>query len=462
MLSLCGVSPIAIGGDINILHLYGAKQINMRYDPVPAEFFQRNRRRFMRKMQPDSIALFFSNHQMPRSGDVYFPFKQNEDLWYLTGLEQPGTVLVLFPDCVKDGYQEVVFTPRSNLFLDRLQGGTTDLDQAAALSGIPKVFWSDEQDRVLHELILLAKRIYLNLPEHDGRPEIWQDANTKMARNLQARYPAHKYHRAQPILRKLRAIKSTEEIQLIREAIRITGKGFERILDRIQPGVWEHELEAELTYAYLQNRASGHAFPPTVASGSRGCILHYQANSGICQDGELLLVDTGAEYANYASDISRTIPVNGQFAPKQRKMYQAVLSVLEQITPLLVPGITLDEFHRAAGQFMEEQLLALGLLTPAEVAKQDKGHPAYRKYFMHRVAHPVGLQVHDMGNRYEPIQAGMVFAVEPGIYDQKNRTAIRLENILLVTDQGSENLSKDIPISIDVLEEKINKAAIQG
>jgi len=432
----------------------------MKYDPIPSHFFARNRNRFMRKMQPDSLAVFYSNDQVYRSGDTTFPFKQNEGLFYLSGLDQPETVLVLFPDCVKDGFQEVVFIRRPNAFSQRWEGGGLTLEDARDRSGIAQVFWVDDLDRILHELILLAKRIYVNIPEHEGRQHYQGDANARMARTLIDKYPAHKFHRSQPVLRKLTMIKTSEEIDLIGRAIQITAKAFDRVMEVLRPGMGEYEVEAELTYMLLKNRASGHAYPPIVASGPRSCILHYQQNSQICKAGDIVLMDFGAEYAHYAADVSRVIPVDDQFSERQRTIYNGVYQMLERIKPLLVPGKTLEEYHQEVGKVAEDVLLELDILSSSEVARQSANYPAYKNYFMHAASHHIGMQVHDPANRYEPIQAGMVFTCEPGIYLPREELGIRLENMVLVTDAGPIDLTKNIPVDLEEIEERRQKYAV--
>lgn len=429
----------------------------MRYDPLPADFFRRNRRRFMRKMQPDSVAIFYSNAQVIRSGDTYYPFRQNNGLFYLSGLDQPASVVVLFPDCAKDGFQEVAFIQRPDAFTRQWEGSFLSQDEARAISGIDQVLWVDEMDRILHELILLAKRVYLNIPEHLHQRELQHDANWQNGRKLQERYPAHKYHRAQPVLRKLMAIKSEEEIALMQKAVDITGQTLAAVLPQVRPGLMEYELEADITAHLLRRRATGHAYPPVIASGHNSCVLHYQQNNQRCADGEVLLLDFGAEYANYAADVTRTVPVNGEFTARQQQVYEAVLKVLYEATALFVPGTTLDDIQQQVGQLMQAELVALGLLSQKEIAGQSAQYPAYKKYFMHSIAHHVGMDAHDMSNRYDPIQAGMVFAVEPGIYLPHENLGIRLENIVLVTDHGPHELTKNIPVEMDEVVKRMRK-----
>ncbi|MBK7408531.1 MAG: aminopeptidase P N-terminal domain-containing protein [Saprospirales bacterium] len=424
----------------------------MKYLPIDSELFKNNRQRFMRSMRQDSIAIFHSSDRMVRNGDSLYPFRQNSDLFALSGLDQEETVVVLFPDCVKEGFREVAFIKKTNDFIKRWEGHKYTKEEARAISGIDKIYWLEEMDVILHELILLAKRIYVNLPEHDRFIPDVPSRDLRFTRQLQERYPAHKFHRAQPLLKKQAMIKSIPEIALIRQAIDITDKAFQRVLHFVKPGVAEYEIEAEITHEFLCNRANGHAYAPIIASGANSCVLHYVENNQPCKDGEVLLLDFGAEYANYAADMTRTIPVNGQFSPRQRAVYDAVLRVLKYARTLLVPGTLLEDYHKEVGSQMESELLELGLLDKTDVKNQDKNYPAYKKYFMHGTSHHLGLDVHDRSNRYDPIQAGMVFSCEPAIYIPEEGFGIRLENDILVTDHEPVDLMAQIPIEAEEIE----------
>ncbi len=433
----------------------------MKYLPISNELFRYNRRRFMRKMSPESIAIFHSNDLMPRSGDTFYPFRQNSALFYLSGLDQPETVVVLFPDSIKEGFTEVAFIRRPDELTERWEGKQMTLEDARDISGISKIFYLDEMDRILRELILLAKRIYVNLNEHDNfRPEIVSRDQRHLAQ-LQLQFPAHKYHRAAPILKKLMMIKSQPEVEIIQQAIRITGEAFARVLNFLEPGVMEYEVEAEISYAFLRNGASGSAYPPIVAGGPNTCVLHYHRNDRRCRDGELLLLDFGAEYANYACDLTRTVPVSGQFTLRQREVYEAVLRVLRGARAMLVPGRTLDEYHKEVGKLMESELLDLGLIDKTDLKNQSEETPAYKRYFMHGTSHHLGLDVHDLSNRYEPLQAGMVLTCEPAIYIPAENIGIRLENNILVTDEGPVDLTGHIPIEAEAIEEMMNAQVLQ-
>lgn len=432
----------------------------MRYEPINPELFKLNRKRFTRKMLPDSIAIFHSNDLMPRNGDLFYPFRQNSDLFYLSGLDQPETIVVLFPDCIKEQFREIAFIQRTNEYIATWEGHKYTKEEAQAVSGIEKVYFLNEMDSILNELILLSKRIYINSNENDRFDSEVTSRDLRFAKKLMERYPAHKYHRAQPILKKLAMIKSPLEIELIGQAIDITSKAFRRVLEFVKPEVMEYEIEAEITHEFIRNRASGHAYEPIVASGNNACVLHYIDNNQTCKAGDLLLMDFGAEYANYAADLTRTIPVTGQFSERQKDVYNAVLCVLKEAKKLLVPGITLEEYHKEVGKMMESELLKLKLIDKEDIKNQNPDYPAYKKYFMHGTSHHLGLDVHDLANRYDPIQAGMVFTCEPGIYIKEESIGIRLENDILVTDTEPVDLMANIPIEADEIESLMNAGVL--
>lgn len=431
----------------------------MKYHPLPSELFRFNRQRVLDQLQPGSLAVFHSNDLMPRSGDMFFAFRQNNDLYYLTGLEQEETILLLFPACPKPGFEEVLFIRRPNEKLLRYEGEQLSQAKARRMSGVEKVLWTDQYESVLRELILLSERVYLDLDEHDRFHSPVQTRNQRLAEELQTAYPAHEYRRSGPILKALRMIKSPAEVDAIQQAINITGQAFEEVLKMVEPGVQEYEVEALMTASFLRQRATGHAYDPIIASGANTCVLHYTNNNKPCKDGELLLLDFGAEYACYAADITRTIPISGRFTPRQRAVYDAVLKVQRSAIQLLVPGTDMEEYHREVGQFMEEELLQLGLIDKTDVKNQDPKQPAYKKYFMHGTSHHIGLDVHDPGLNYESVQAGNVFTCEPAIYIPEERIGIRLENDILVTPNGPIDLSARIPIEADAIEAWMNGAS---
>ncbi|MEM9820442.1 MAG: aminopeptidase P family protein [Bacteroidota bacterium] len=424
----------------------------MKYQPLNPELFRINRKRFVRQMKADSIAILHSNDLMPRNGDQFFPFRQNSHLFSLSGLDQAETVLVLFPNCVKEDCREMAFIKKNSERSAIWEGQKYTKETARKVSGIQKIHWLDEMDKVLNELILLSKRIYLNTNENAHFFSEVPSRDLRMAKTMMERYPLHKYHRAQPLLKNLSMIKSHHEVKVIQESIDITEKAFRRVLDFVRPGVMEYEIEAEIIHEFIRNRATGHAYSPIVASGSNACVLHYNANNQVCQNGNLLLLDFGAEYANYAADLSRTIPVNGQFTARQKAVYQSVLKVMKMAIPMLVPGTSLEDYHKEVGKMMESELRRLKLIDKTDIKNQPADRPAYKKYFMHGTSHHLGLDVHDLSNRYLPIQAGMVFTCEPGIYIPEEGFGIRLENNILVTDNDPIDLTADIPIEAEEIE----------
>ncbi|MEM1321795.1 MAG: aminopeptidase P family protein [Bacteroidota bacterium] len=428
----------------------------MKYQPLNPELFKLNRRRFARQMQADTIAIFNSNDLMPRNGDQFHPFRQNSDLFGLCGIDQEETVLVLFPNCVKEQFKEVLFIRRSNEHIAVWEGHKLSKEEARSISGIKKVYWLDEMDLIINELILLAKGIYVNTNENDRFLSEVPSRDQRFARQLLERYPVHQFHRSQPILKNMAMIKSRYEVAALQQAIHITEKAFRRVLEFVKPGVMEYEVEAEIIHEFIRNRANGHAYNPIIASGENACILHYNDNSRPCKPGDVLLMDFGAEYANYAADLTRSIPVDGQFSPRQRKVYESVLRVMKTATSMLVPGITLEEYHKEVGRLMESELLGLGLITKTDIKNQNPDVPVYKKYFMHGTSHHLGLDVHDLCNRYAPIQAGMVFTVEPGIYIPEENLGIRLEDDVLVTDENPVNLMANIPVEVEEIEELMN------
>jgi Xaa-Pro aminopeptidase len=434
----------------------------MRYNPINPELFKRNRRRFMKAMKPKSVAIFHSNDMMPRNGDQYFPFRQNSDLFYLSGLDQPEVVIVLFPNCVKDGFEEIAFIKKTNEYIARWEGHKYTKEEARQVSGIERIYWLDDMDNVLNELILLATRIYVNSNENDRYVSDIDTRDLRCTHELMKKYPTHKYHRSQPIMKKLAMIKSEQEVLLLQKACHITNRAFRRVLEFTQPGVMEYEVEAEIIHEFIRSGSTGHGYSPIIGSGADSCILHYNENHKECQDGDVLLMDFGAEYANYTADLTRTIPVNGRFTKRQRAVYNAVHKVMKEATQMLVPGNTIEEYHKEVGKIMESELIALKLISKHDVAKQDPTYPAYKKYFMHGTSHHLGLDVHDLADRYAPMQAGMVFTCEPGIYIPEEGFGIRLEDDILVTDHEPYNLMAAIPVDAEEIEDLMNANVVHG
>ncbi len=428
----------------------------MKYQPLNPELFKLNRSRFASMMLNNAIAIFQSNDMMPRNGDLFYPFRQNSDFFYLSGIDQEESVLVLFPNCPKEGFEEVLFLKETNEHIAVWEGHKYTKEEARKTSGIQKVYWLSEMDSILNEMILLARRIFVNSNENDRFSSDVPSRDIRKAAELKAKYPAHKYHRSQAILKKLAPIKSKYEVEVIQQAIDITNKTFGKVLKFVKPGVYEYEIEAEIIAEFLRNRATDHAYYPIIASGKNACVLHYVENNKACKDGDVILMDFGCEYGNYASDLSRSIPVNGRFSKRQKEVYNAVLRVMDLAKQMLVPGNTLTEYHKEVGLIMEKELLALKLISKADIKNQDPDWPAYKKYFMHGTSHHMGLDVHDLANRYDPFMSGNVFTCEPGIYIPEENLGIRLENDILITDGGPVDLMADIPILADEIEDLMN------
>ncbi|WP_242926848.1 aminopeptidase P N-terminal domain-containing protein [Pontibacter vulgaris] len=429
----------------------------MRYMPISPELFIQNRHNFTKRLQPSSIAIFHSNDIMPTNADGTMAFRQNNDLFYLSGVDQEESVLLLFPDARDQRMKEVLFVRETNDHILTWEGYKLTKKQAQEVSGIKTILWTHEFKSVLNSLMLEAEHVYLNSNEHLRAVVEVETRDARFIKWCKETYPLHKYERSAPIMHYLRAIKSEHEIALIKKACHITELGFRRLLNFIKPGVMEYEIEAELYHEFIRNRSRGPAYGSIIASGANACILHYVDNDQECKDGDLVLMDFGAEYANYASDLTRTVPVNGKFTPRQRDVYEAVLHVMKAATQMLVPGNTLDQYHAFVGTVMENELIRLGLLTVEDVRNQNPDKPLYKKYFMHGTSHLLGLDVHDVGSKYRPFEEGMVFTCEPGIYIREEGIGIRLENDILVTRNGPVDLMKDIPLEADEIESLMNR-----
>jgi Xaa-Pro aminopeptidase len=429
----------------------------MKYQAISSALFIENRQKFKNALKPNSLAVFVSNDIMPTNADGSMGFRQNSDLFYLTGIDQEDTILVVFPD-VKDGrHKEILFVKETSELIAIWEGAKLNKAQATAVSGIEHVYWYHEFEKVMKPFFFQAEHLYLNNNEHTRRYIDVETAQDRFNKSIQGRFPLHKYERSAPIMQRIRSVKSTYEIDLIQQACDITEKGFRRLLSFVKPGVWEYEIEAELIHEFIRNKAGGFAYGPIIASGPSACVLHYVENNKSCKDGDVLLLDVAAEYANYASDLTRCIPVNGKFTKRQRAVYDAVLRVHRAATNMLVPGQTFDKYNKAVGECMTEELLQLGLITSDEVKKQNPSWPAYKKYFMHGTSHFLGLDVHDVGFFHEPMQAGMVFTVEPGIYIPEETLGIRIENNILITTNGQMDLMKNIPIEAEEIESLMGK-----
>ncbi len=427
-----------------------------RYDPINAELFILNRKRFTDQMKPNSIAIFHSNDMMPRNGDAFYDFRQNSDLFGLCGLDQEESILVLFPDCSKIGFEEVAFIRETNDHIKVWEGYKYTKEDARNVSGIQKVIWTSEMARVFNELVLLADTIYVNTNENDAFSAAVPSRDTQEIRILKDKYPAHNYERSQTILKQLAMVKSKHEVATIQKACDITKDAFERVLRFVQPGVGEYEIEAEIIHEFIRQRATGHAYHPIIASGKNACILHYGDNNQICRDGDVILMDFGAEYANYNADLSRSIPVNGRFTQRQRAVYDAVLNTMTFAKSIMRPGILMEEYSKEVGLFIQGKLVNLKLIDSTDIKNQNPDWPAYKKYFMHGTSHHLGLDVHDLGDRYAPMTVGMVFTIEPGIYIPEEGLGIRLENDVVVTNGEPNDLMRHIPIEAEEIEELMN------
>ena len=400
-------------------------------------------------MTKGALAVFTANEEIPRNGDQCYPFRQNSDFFYLTGIDREGAFLILYPDHPKPEMREILFIEPYSETKAIWRGEMLDAKQAKEISGCENVMYADSFNDVLKELILSSSKVYLNLYEYARFETKVSTIQDRFVKKIKEQYPLHTFDRSAPILNKLRKIKSPEEIEIIKHACDITGKAFLHCKDTVKPGRYEYEMQAEMEYIFKMNNASGHAFHPIIAGGKNACCLHYSKNDSILNDNELLLFDMGCEYMNYASDLSRTIPINGKFTPRQRECYEAVLRVKKEITKLYKIGGTIDKINQTTYQLMEKEMIRLGLFTEEDVKNQDPANPLYRKYLMHGMSHHVGLDVHDNLDKYEPFAPGMVLTCEPGLYIREEGIGIRLEDDILITDNEPVNLFGDLAIEIN-------------
>ncbi len=429
-----------------------------RYKLIDKKLFIENRKRFTSQLKPNSLAIFQSNEIFPMNGDASFPFKQNSDMFWLTGIDQEDCAVVLFPDCPVETFREALFIRRTSELIAKWDGYKYTKEDAASVSGInvKNIFWFDEFEGMMRAVFNMASNIYLNTNENDRASNTAPYKDLIFANQMREHFPLHNYERSAPIMQRLRSVKSPLEIEYMKNAIEISHKMFLRVLKFVKPNVKEYEVEAEVIHEFIRNGAAGHSFTPIVASGKNACTLHYVDNAGVCNDGDLLLLDTGADYGNYISDMTRTFPVNGKFTKRQKEVYNAVLRVMREAKKLLNPKVMLMEYHNEVCKIMEQELLGLGLITKEEIAKQNPDNPAFKKYYMHGTSHFIGLDVHDVGMRYEPMQAGMTFSCEPGIYIPEEGIGIRIENEVLITENGCIDLMEHIPIEAGHIEELMN------
>jgi len=429
----------------------------MKYLPLNPEIFIQNRKRFVDRLEKNSIAIFNSNDEFPANGDALFKFKQNADLFWLTGIEQEDSMLVLFPNNPDPKYREVLVLVRPNELKEKWDGHRLRANEGTAISGITTIVWLDVLDSLLQTWIHLADTIYLNSNENDRKANLIATRDYRYAESLKKRYPLHQYKRSAKILKELRGIKTPLEIEVMQKAMDITNNTFRRLLKFIKPGVMEYEIEAEIYHSFLSQCAAGPAYSSIIASGDNARTLHYVENNKECKDGELILMDFGAEYDYYNADLTRTIPVNGKFGRRQKTVYNACLHLHQYAASILKPGITLTDYTDKVGEEATQVFLKIGLLKKSDVKNEDKENRAYRQYLYHGISHHLGIDVHDLGSRTEPVKAGMVFTIEPGIYIEEEKMGIRIENNYWITRNGNKDLMKDIPITVEDIETLMKK-----
>ena len=424
----------------------------MKYEAIPSKLYTQNRERFIKKMQPNSIAIFPGNPVLLANGDAQYIYIPNSDVVWLSGVIQEKSMVILYPDNPDETMREVLVLIRPNEHLEKWEGHKLRKDEATAMSGIKNIQWLDTIDAALQVMMHHADTVYLNSNENDRLDSTLSRPDLEYVHQLMRKYPLHRYERAARIMKELRAIKTKEEIAITQRAVDITEKAFRRVMQFIAPGVMEYELEAEITHEFLRNRATRHAYGAILASGDRARVLHYVENNEQCRDGELILMDFGAEYGNYAADLTRTIPVNGKFTKRQKEVYNAVLAVHNYAKSILKPGISIVDYTKKATEEMEKQLVKIGLISKADIKNQDKDSPAYGKYFYHGITHHLGIDVHDIGTRVLPVKEGMLFTVEPGIYIEEEQMGIRIENNIWITKNGHVDLFKNIPVTVEEIE----------
>lgn len=429
----------------------------MKYHQIDRDLFIKNRAKFISQMKPNSVAVFNSNDIYPVSADSSLPFAQHRDILYLSGVDQEESILLLFPDAPYDNLKEILFLKETNEHIAIWEGEKLTKDRAFEVSGIKSVIWLQDFHKTLKEVMAYSETMYINTNEHYRAAIETETREARFVKWWKENYPAHKVEKANPILQRIRSIKESEELDLIQTACDITGKGFRRILSFVKPSVMEYEIEAELAHEFIRNRSKGFAYTPIIASGNSANVLHYIENNQPCKAGDLILLDVGAEYGNYSSDMTRTIPVSGRFTDRQKEVYNAVLRVKNEATKMLTVGNFWKQYHVEVGKIMTSELLGLGLIDKADVQNENPEWPAYKKYFMHGTSHHMGLDTHDYGLLHEPMKANMVFTVEPGIYIPAEGFGIRLEDDVVVQENGEPfNLMRNIPIEVEEIESIMN------
>lgn len=428
----------------------------MKYTPLTPAFYTKNRENLIHEIEENSVVVVMSHDEYPRSGDTTFPFRQNAELLYLTGIDQEETILAMAPWHPNPDYREILFIKNPSPEMIVWYGHRLSKEQASELSGVKTILFTDSFESVLHDLMTNSNNVYLHLPENPRMKVDFPTKEIRFAKKLKKEYPLHRYDRLAPILYKFRSVKQVEELSALKRACEITEAAFLRALKAVKPGKYEYEIEAELTYEMLRQGASGHSFAPIIAAGSDTCILHYIKNDKVMKDGDLLLMDFGAEYANYAGDCSRTIPVNGRFSPRQKEVYNAVLSIYKETIPLFKPGMTIHKINDFVFKRMEEEMVKLGLFTKEDIEKQDPAKPLFKKYYMHNTSHFIGIDVHDVGQRDWLFQPGNVLSCEPGIYIAEEGIGVRIETDVVVGEQPVD-LMAGLPVDPDEIEKLMNE-----
>ena len=428
----------------------------MKYTPLSKELYIKNRAKLAAKLDAGALAVFNSNDVLPTNADGHLPLVQNTDLFYLSGVDQEETILLVCPHASKESWKEILFVKETNSEIAIWEGAKLDKKQAFEVSGVKTVMWLSQFKHVFNALMVQSNAVYVNTNEHLRAHVEVETRDARFIKKLQRDYPGHPHKRLAPIMHDLRAIKEPEEIAQMQKACNITKAGVERVLKFIKPGVLEYEIEAELSHEFLKNGSRGFAYTPIIASGASACVLHYIQNDQRCHDGDVILMDVGAEYGNYASDLTRSVPVNGRFTERQKAVYKSVLNVMKGAMNMLSPGVLIDDYHKEVGLLMQSELVTLGLIDQHDIDKQNPALPAYKKYFMHGTSHHIGLDVHDYGHYHKPINANNVFTVEPGIYIREEGLGIRLENDIVIHESGFTDLMSSIPLEIDEIEDAMN------
>lgn len=430
----------------------------MRYQKINQQLFVNNRKNLRKQLKENAVVVLNANDVMPTNADGTMRFRQNSDLFYLSGVDQEETILVVCPDVPEEKYREVLFLRETSDEIALWEGHKLTKEEAREATGIQTVLWKKDFQKIFHTMMVMGnvEHVYLNTNDH-YRADISVDSrDQRFIQWCQQKYPLHRYERLAPIMHRLRSVKSKEEIALMQEACDITEKAFRRVLQFVKPGVREYEIEAEYAHEFIRHGSRGFAYEPIIASGANSCVLHYIVNDQVCNDGDVLLLDVGAEYANYNADLTRTIPVNGRFSKRQRDVYDAVLRVQKAAMKMLKPGVMYFEYHKEVQKITESELVRLKLLDKHDIRKQDPDQPLFRKYFAHGTSHMLGLDVHDVGNMYHKMVPGMVWTVEPGIYIKEENLGVRIENNVVITKTGIVDLMKNIPVEAEEIEEIMN------